>query len=71
MDWWERRQGQGEEQGQLEPKTQPQNQEPAGIDKALKQLEVQQSQTQDDEDRNRKAQRQRRRQKQRSRQMEL
>jgi len=71
MDWWERRQGQGEEQGQLEPKTQPQNQEPAGIDNALKQLEVQQRQTQDDEDRNRKAQRQRRRQKQRSRQMEL
>jgi hypothetical protein len=56
---------------EVNPKTQPQNQEPAGVDSALKQIEVPQRQAQEDEDRKRKAQRQRRRQKQRSRQIEL
>lgn len=71
MDWWERRQGQGEEQGQSEAEAQPISQGQEDVGKALELLEVQQRQAQDDEDRKRRAQRQRQRQKQRSNQMEL
>ncbi|QQE67592.1 hypothetical protein GFS31_43050 (plasmid) [Leptolyngbya sp. BL0902] len=68
---------QNEEHGQPESELEPefptpaqpasQNQEPTGVDPALKELEVQQRQAQEDEDQKRKAQQRR----QRSRQMEL